>query len=56
MTSREIDRVEIRKDEGQRRNSTISTNNESRENLARMDGIGWKGQGEKRNKCTTIRE
>lgn len=29
MTSREIDRVEIRKDEGQRRNSTISTNNES---------------------------
>lgn len=41
MTSREIDRVEIRKDEGQRRNSTISTNNESRENLARMDGIGW---------------
>lgn len=56
MTSREIDRVEIRKDEGQRRNSTISTNNESRENLARMDGIGWKGQEEKRNKCTTIRE
>lgn len=56
MTSREIDRVEIRKDEGQRRNSTISTNNESRENLARMDGIGWKGQGEKRNKCTMIRE
>lgn len=29
MTSREIDRVEIRKDEGQRRNSTISTNNEN---------------------------
>lgn len=54
MTSREIDRVEIRKDEGQRRNSTISTNNEStgERNLASwLDRRGEKKkkkEGEKR--------
>lgn len=54
MTSREIDRVEIRKDEGQRRNSTISTNESTGErNLASwLDRRGErkkkKKEGEKR--------
>lgn len=50
MTSREIDRVEIRKDEGQRRNSTISTNNESTGERNLASCLDRRGERKKKKK------
>lgn len=50
MTSREIDRVEIRKDEGQRRNSTISTNNESTGERNLASCLDRRGEKKKKKK------